>query len=633
MTETTARQAQLRARLYAAHGQTLDCYWDDTGRFIYASDPNAHGGYRAVLWHCLSYLSGDDRAAAKANRIIQTNYMERPCHFTPGAAIDVLHGHRARLEPRSIELLERYLHLNLPYMSTEDLKIHGYNDNHPHKAIHALIVGGEMLGDAHLVQLGLHKLRQAVDVFRATGFPCEYNSPNYTPVSLQPLASLADQARNEEARELALSLEHYYWRDLAVHFDARVGLPAGPFSRGYVNCYSGLFSGTLVLLMHLFPERFSLDLIAEIFERGETTPFLAGADAHDRSRLPFFQAHPIWYANATYHYSPAVETAIFSKRAGTTVRGTTESGTTTVAWTDPEMRPAEAPRVHHLGPRRSLITTYYGEGFNLGTSQFSWLNNSQAHGFYSTLTVGPAGRPDGAAAYYARMFFDENSPHGESPQPCYCFNDQGDLRTVQAENAALVCYNPLPYYGRFRRLRTGLFRPLAFSRPRALFVGERQLPHLNGYADRLAPVALDEGAVYIGIVPLRLTNLGQSRQAHFQAMTFGDHLSLLWSSFEGWQPQAFTYEQILSVCAGFVFEIHPASAFASFAAFRQWLAAGEVEDAYYVDMRTLVYRRAGLKLECCYSPYHHGFRHVRINGAALETPQYASPQLPEAWPA
>lgn len=625
-------QAQRRRVLYAAHQRTLDRYWDENGKFVWPVNPDAHGGYRAMLWHCLAYLAGDPRCVDRANRIIISNYTEGRCHFTPGAAVDLLRHHRERLTDEARGKLHRYLELNLSYMSTEDLKIHGYNDNHPFKAMHALVVGGELLGENHWVQVGLHKLRQAVEVYQRNGFPCEYNSPNYSPVSLNPLANIVEQAANAEACELALWIENFVWRDVALHFDAHVGLPAGPFSRAYVNDYSGLLSGIVCLLAHLWPDRFDFDLVEEIYGRGETPPWV---DPAVQSQLPFFQAHPVWYASATYHPTEQIERAMFEKPPGACVRGTTESGVFPIAWdNNPQEKPVGAPPAHIAGPRHGLVTTYFGEGFTLGTSQYAWLDNAQTHGFYITVSKADRRRPDAAAVYYARMSYDDHSPYGVQPRSAYCFRDEGEIRTVQHCGTAMVFYNPMPYHARLKSLQTGVYRPMAFSQPRAVFVGETPLPHLNYLGPSMAPIAVDEGEVYVGFIPLRLTNHGLCREAHLHVHAYGNQLAIVMLSFEDWQSREFTYEQILETHAGFVCEVHAAKEFTSFADFRRWLAAAKVEDVYYAKMRTTTYQRdstesarlkpleegEGLRLSASYSPFHSAFRYVSINGHALETP-------------
>ncbi len=619
-------QGFLRKRLYAAFCERIDQYWSEEGDFIGPGNAQrAFGGYRGALWQCLAYLDGDPRCVQRANRIILRHYRETPDHFTPGAAVDILHHYRERLEPEAEEKLLRYLKLNLPFMTTEDLKIHGYNDNHPFKAMHALIVGGELVGDPALVEVGLMRLHQAMEVFERNGFPCEYNSPNYTPVSLQPLAAMVGGAKSTEARELALRLERFYWQDLALHFDPRAGVMAGPMSRASANDRQGLLGGSACLLHHLFPERFALNLVDEIIRHPETSPHVT---AKTRQEIAFFQAHPIWYSRSEYHLTAALVETIFHKPAGACVRGTAETGTSTISWSAPTAtRPAGAPAEAVYGPRRPLLTTYFGENYTLGTAQYSWLDNSQANGFFATLARRPATDrtrgPANAAVYYSRSFFDERYPFGGGAG-ADDFRETGEIRTVQHRNTAMVFYNPLPLDGMVKRIRAGVFRPLHFSEPLELFVGEVAVPTLNHTAHKLAPIAINEGAHYVGIIPLPLSaGPEQSRKAVLQVQTHGGHLSVLISAFEAWNPVALSYRQIVETHQGFVFEIHPAGDFESFADFRRWLARATVKDDYYALMRTTSYEREGLKLAASYSPYVSPFRFVSINGAALPMPTFA----------
>ncbi len=276
----------------------------------------------------------------------------------------------------------------------------------------------------------------------------------------------------------------------------------------------------------------------------------------------------------------------------------------------------------HLGPRRSLCTTYFGSRFNLGTAQFSWLDNGQSDGFYATVARGDGRKLTDASVYFSRMFFDERSPYGEEPTSCSSFREEGDIRTAQHKDTALVLYNPHPLLGTFKRLRLGIFRPLLFSKPEELWVGNVRVPELNYLSGTMETVAIRDGEVYIGIRPLRLNDLGQARQAHLQIQTYSDRLAILMSSFEGWTPRAFSFEEIMNINAGFVFEIRDAHEFASFAEFREFLTTATVEDQYDLShRRTTTYRRDGLTLSARYSPYQTGFQHVTVSGQNLEQPQ------------
>lgn len=615
-------------RVCSKHRDNLDLYWDENGRFREGKDGIAPGGFRAALWHCLAYLGGDDACRARANRIIDAQKRTTLCHFAPGACIEALHFYRDALEPESVSIFERYLDAILSQFTTEDLKIHGYNDNHPYKAAHALILGGEMLGDARLVGVGLHRLRQAVEVFQRSGFPCEYNSPNYAPVSLQPLAGIVERAQNDEARDLALRLERFYWQDVALHFDPRPGVPTGPMSRAGANDYSGLLGGALCLLHYLFPERFALDLLEEVYDRPERNPHITDVNVGAVSPRSFYQAHLVWYAHARYHLTPELVDALFERPAGACVRGFSESGTWALEWPDAAMRPNGAPDRVVFGPRRSLLTTYFGDSWSLGTSQVSWLDNAQAHGFYATLARGLDGDavrgPANASVYFCRYFADDDYPYGEQAKPTGCFRDAGFIRTVHHRNTAMVFYQPIPKQSRVRRLRTGVFRPLWFSQPKEIWVGDEHVANGRTFvSDALQPIAIHEGRQYVGVVPLPLSaGSEQSRKAVLQVQSLQEHLSILISSRETWQPEELSYQTLMETFGGFVFEIHSASDFESFENFRHWLAEARVEDDYYALMRTTTYEREGVTLSASYSPYESAFRYASINNAAVGSPVF-----------
>ncbi|NNM88176.1 MAG: hypothetical protein HKL95_06625 [Phycisphaerae bacterium] len=171
------------------------------------------------------------------------------------------------------------------------------------------------------------------------------------------------------------------------------------------------------------------------------------------------------------------------------------------------------------------------------------LDNGQACGFYVTIAREVRRTPQAATVYYSRMFFDENYPFGETAQKSSYFREQGEVRCLQHHNTALVCYNPVPVTGVFRRLRTGIFRPLKFSRPREVYVGSTYVGHLNYLGDAMQPIAIDEGSVYVGIIPLRLTSHDCVREAHLHLHTYADHLAILMYSGENWEAEDSSCEQ------------------------------------------------------------------------------------------
>ena len=592
--------AQYRQAIFDAHTQNRHNMWNAQGQYIWQGSQSGDG-FRASIMHALAYLhSNNPQAIELANRILETNADLKPCHFAPGNCLGILLEHETLLEPKIKDLLINYLKRNLGYMATDDLQCHGYNDNHPHKAEQSLILGGRLLGQQKFIDIGLKRLDQAVTTFKRNDFPSEYNSPNYLPVALKPLAELVNHADNDEARDMALWLEQFHWNDLAEHFDGRIGLPVGPYSRGYASDYRGTISNTVMLVAALYPDRFDFDLIEEMFIKQLDSELI---DPADKQRLPFYQSHIIWYITPTYHQQDGLTQRIFEDKAGQTVIGHIESGVVTKSSPLPG-----APAQHVMGPRSGSITTHFGKHYSLGTAQYSWLDGKQAHGMIANVHRKKARTPKASANYYTRLFFDENAPLHPDQLITHCFNDEGEYRTVQHRNAAMVLYNPHPYYNPVKRIRTGIFRPTWYHKPNAIYLGDQLVGDTDLISDTLAPITIDEGDCYIGITPLRLTDLGQSRHADIEIKVQDKELAILISSFEDWGPRELTYDQVLHTHAGFVIEVQDKEDWPDFESYRKSLAEAQVEDYEHALMRRTCYIHNGIELSASYTPTHSMFR-------------------------
>lgn len=623
MHSSPAAQSSRRDRLYAVCRDLAPELWTPDGGFHmggrWASDVSdpAHG-FRGALWHCLALYGEDPVSNTLADRIVASHVRMRFCHFAPSAAVDLLHHSGDRIGPEASAILRGYLGRFLPELVTDDLRVRGFNDNHPFKAAQALLVGGRMLGRDDLCETGLNRLREARQVYRRNGFPCEFNSPNYAPVSLQPLATIAGWGEATEAGELARELEAFIWRDVAVHFDARAGVCAGAMSRAGRNDFEGMGGNSLMLLMHLWPERFVLDLHEELRNApGNTRLFTETTE-------PAFQlAHAVWMARPDYHVPEEIEALLFDKDPGTFIRGTAETASTTLGWEPPVERPEGAPSAMVLGPRRTLLSMYHGGDFTLGTSRHPWLDGAQSHGLFATVcrrAPGPEALLDHrqAAIYYARHFRGEDCPVlGIEPPANPHFKDQGEFRAHQHLGTAMVFYHTHPLHARVKDLRTGIFRPLRYHSPEEIRVGEIRVDPAGCITPDLLPIAIADGPVFIGIVPLMGPSLAESRQARLQILTASNTLSILFSVCEAWSPVQLSYADQLNARTGFVFEIHPRGDFPDFPAFRRFLASARVTDEFYSLTRETTYSRPGLELAAAYSPFHSSFLHASVNGDAV----------------
>lgn len=201
------------------------------------------------------------------------------------------------------------------------------------------------------------------------------------------------------------------------------------------------------------------------------------------------------------------------------------------------------------------------------------------------------------------MFYDDNAPCLNGQTDTSCFKDRGECRTVQHQNAALLFYNPLPLYASVQKIRTGIFRPIRINQPKQIFVGNTRVDTCNYLTHTLALISIDEGNCYVGITPLRLTDLGQARHTDMEIRVQGDELAILISSFEGWSAKTYTYDQIMQTDNGFAIEVHDAGNWPDVETFRKSLSNAQLQDENYSTMRRTRYPHHGIELSASYGPF------------------------------
>ncbi len=146
------------------------------------------------------------------------------------------------------------------------VELHDGNVNHPLAAFATLVLGGERSGQDWAVRIGVRRLgvfRERIGDHRSRhrrqAEMSEYNSLTYTALDLWFLALVAEHARTEEARRLALFLEQRLWVDVAMHFHAPSLQFAGPHSRSYQEDSLGGFSGLHCTMLAAFGDPLFLD--------------------------------------------------------------------------------------------------------------------------------------------------------------------------------------------------------------------------------------------------------------------------------------------------------------------------------------------------------------------------------------
>ena len=112
---------------------------------------------------------------------------------------------------------------------------------------------------------------------------------------------------------------------------------------------------------------------------------------------------------------------------------------------------------------------------------------------------------------------------------------------------------------------------------------------------------------------MRLTDLGQARQADLEIRFQHGELAILFSSFEGWSARSFTYEQIMQTYSGFVIQVHDAQDWPDFDTFRESIRNAHCHDEEYAMMRRTNYRHQDIELSASYGPFQSMFRYACTN--------------------
>ncbi|MDF2959674.1 MAG: hypothetical protein K0S39_1409 [Paenibacillus sp.] len=95
------------------------------------------------------------------------------------------------------------------------------------------LITGEVYGHRPYADYGLERLRKFSRYTKELGTFQEYNSPTYTIVAIQELASIHTSTGNAEAKQLSADMLDVAWSMIAEHFHAPSKQWSGPHSRSY----------------------------------------------------------------------------------------------------------------------------------------------------------------------------------------------------------------------------------------------------------------------------------------------------------------------------------------------------------------------------------------------------------------
>ena len=602
-------------------------WYDDKGTWI-AGKPVADP--RERYWLCLSlYMVGENKRAEAI--ILATNsensreYRGKPTHFNifwTNIAVALLAAYEDKLSAEvraKLEFDAREALNFLPGDRQPDYQYHGYNDNMPSKATMGMILAGERFGDADAVAHGLYNLRNLRAQLTRRGIHSEYNSPTYSPATIHAISKIAEHARNEEARELALGIETRLWIDLAARFHPEMGTLSGPWSRAYTIDTLGHFSSLAAQLWFL---------LGDIVHPSPMEMFDPKTDLvmHHDGDVPFNLVGACLASTGHYHV-PEKALELFARKSYPfRAAATAEVGDGGVDY------PAHPLRVE----------TYLEKDFTVGTASGPWLGGEQAAGYAVTYKQ----RPEVRSAHdfgtiFTKFVINDDAP-GQADAPASTradgtpyfsvveqnnLNSHSNYQTLQKDASVLFASHPQLTLGGAADVPASEGKPLSrlsemvifsahFARADEILVGGEARKEWSGVVPRGQWIACRRGRLLIAIRPMVYTAaLGEP------VITLESRPSyeVIRTTFYQGAPRVFQRAELRGVFGGFVAEHASVDDYGSLREFAEEVARGKFSDFVFTTRR-LRYRRPAtrkhpaLELEMSCSPGSVVPRYAVING-------------------
>jgi hypothetical protein len=469
------------------------------------------------------------------------------------------------------------------------------------KSVYALIVGGEVIGDAGFQRVGKARWRRWLDFTVRSGAPREYNSPKYMGFDFTTLARLVQGTQDETLRLEARLVVERFWLHAAAHLHRPTRQLSGPHARCY---WPALTTGR--------------DTLNEVLwrETGWTWPIEPGPFDEGTTVLPT----SLDLALTAYELPGFVAT-----------------------WLEHQERafPYEVRECASVDEGYDL-TTYHSRSFALGTASRTYSTGTgvlaieQMANHLLLHYVRPGDR-GGWGLMYSRFVVNDQhrgtlrtSPLRSDESP---FFDQGNFAGVQARGKAIGLYALLPlgdtYVG---SLKTVVAFPLGGMLER-VWIDDRPV-RLADAPVSLRPgewLVVEDGAVRIGVRPLEPTCLGREAPLVLERGPLGE----LWLCIYNYRGAAKRFWELNALGgafwrgnlrAGFVVEVAERDAHEDAGQFLAHLREATVLDSTDERrVRTVTYRSGGDEISLDYDLWNTAPGERRIGGEPYAPPSLSSP--------
>jgi hypothetical protein len=187
--------------------------------------------------------------------------------------------------------------------------------------------------------------------------------------------------------------------------------------------------------------------------------------------------------------------------------------------------------------------------------------------------------------------------------------DVGAFRGLHFRDKAIGVYGLLPQHENVSSIKLDVFIPGREGLGRVL-IGDRVVDSLPCEVPPGVPLIIEDGAIFVGVLPLRHSNLGRSAPVRLEAEDGDLVLSVV--VYEGPEKRFWEYSALGgpfyrgNIECGVVVEVAERGRFADAVVFAAHLAAATVEDVTAEGVRHIRYRSGGDELQMRYRCRAHG---------------------------
>ncbi|MHB9022741.1 MAG: hypothetical protein ACYC7E_00995 [Armatimonadota bacterium] len=523
--------------------------------------------------------------------------------FQSNIATILLARHGGRLSPEIADKCRRIARRNVSRFAGSgqaDYFFHGANDNMPAHATAGLVIAGQLLDDQQAIGDGRYHLQMFAEMLSRRGLCGEFSSGTYLPITVGGMAEVADLARDEEIRRLALQIEHQLWADVVCHYHPGSGKNAGPQTRAYtVNTIAHL-DCIMLLLWVATGEPAFCDPVRDIItlQPKQVTHFEGDA---------FKTACGLVYAmTPEFHFPEHLGSLLTERQYPYRFYGTGEQ---MYAGID-------------VGGRECYSTVYQTADYSLATSSHGFMTGNQSEKVRITYrrVEEPQSFKD-TGILFARLLYNDEIP-GIAVQQENCapgeqglVHDRALARTLQLDDTALYLSRghehnvtvPITLH----RIRQTVILPAHYHDVEAAYIGTKRVEDFTGSSATAQPVFLDLGRLYLALYPLTLTNHGRTDLIRLESL--GDYRMVSFFNYEG-EPREFDAAALQSTFNGFVVQVSGPAECGSFDQFRANWKLDLVEDWWLANNRRTRVIVRGNELLLNWSTPSDTMRSETING-------------------